>query len=139
MPSYSNGSTDNVKDLQFKTDSNYNRILLSGPARIKQVVTMLFNMVPGMDEYNPEKGLNIAAKLFNPVMENVHDSEYENEITQQFNTYTDIIVSNVTAMSISGYFCVFFAATTPQETYEILLANKLDELTVLLTDSTVLT
>lgn len=137
MPSNTNYN-DTVKDLQFKTDSNYNRILLSGPARIKQVVTMLFNMVPGMDEYNPTKGLNIAAKLFDPVTENVRDTDYENEIATQFSQYTDLVVSNVLAMSVSGYFSVFFTVSTPEGTYEILLANSLNELTVLLTDSTVL-
>lgn len=137
MPSNTNYN-DTVKDLQFKTDSNYNRILLSGPVRIKQVVTMLFNMVPGMDEYNPTKGLNIAAKLFDPVTENVRDTDYENEIATQFSQYTDLVVSNVLAMSVSGYFSVFFIVSTPEGTYEILLANSLNELTVLLTDSTVL-
>lgn len=137
MPS-NTSYNDTVKDLQFKTDSNYNRILLSGPARIKQVVTMLFNMVPGMDEYNPTKGLNIAAKLFDPVTENVRDTDYENEIATQFSQYTDLVVSNVLAMSVSGYFSVFFTVSTPEGTYEILLANSLNELTVLLTDSTVL-
>ena len=137
MPSNTNYN-DTVKDLQFKTDSNYNRILLSGPARIKQVVTMLFNMVPGMDEYNPTKGLNIAAKLFNPVTENVRDTEYENEIASQFSQYTDLTVTNVIAMSVSGYFTVFFTVNTPEGVYEILLANKLNELTVLLTDAAAL-
>lgn len=137
MPSNTNYN-DTVKDLQFKTDSNYNRILLSGPARIKQVVTMLFNMVPGMDEYNPTKGLNIAAKLFNPVTENVRDTEYENEIASQFSQYTDLTVTNVIAMSVSGYFTVFFTVSTPEGVYEILLANKLNELTVLLTDAAAL-
>ena len=137
MPSNTNYN-DTVKDLQFKTDSNYNRILLSGPARIKQVVTMLFNMVPGMDEYNPTKGLNIAAKLFNPVTENVRDTDYENEIASQFSQYTDLTVTNVIAMSVSGYFTVFFTVSTPEGVYEILLANKLNELTVLLTDAAAL-
>lgn len=125
---------DTTKDLSFRTDSNYNPLVLSGPARYKQIVTMLFNMVPGMDEYNPEKGLNIAAKLFNPAIELQHDTEYETEIMNQFSQYTDLTVSNVNAMGINGYFCVFFSIITSQTTYQVLMNSKPNELNVLLTD-----
>ena len=97
---------DDTKDFMFKTDSNYNPLVVSGPARYKQIITMLFTMIPGMDEYNPEKGLNIFAKLYNPTINMRHDTDYELEITNQFARYTDLNITNVTAMPIDQTFVV---------------------------------
>lgn len=123
---------DSVKDLSLRTDSNHNPLILSGPARYKQIVTMLFNMVPGMDEFNPEKGLNIAAKLFVPQTAMQHDTEYENEIVNQFTKYTDLTVTNVTAMGIDGYYCVFFSIVTQEGVYQVLMNTSSNQLNILL-------
>lgn len=130
---------DNTKDFMFKTDSNYNPLVVSGPARYKQIITMLFTMIPGMDEYNPEKGLNIFAKLYNPTINMRHDTDYELEITNQFARYTDLNITNVTAMPIDQTFVVYFEVNTPEGTYQVILNNRANELTVLLTNQETMT
>lgn len=93
---------------------------------------MLFNMIPGMDEFNPNKGLNIAAKLFVPTMNGVRDTEYETEILNQFSQYTDLSLTNIVAMSLDGAYCVGFSIMTRDGVYQALVSHKADDLSVLI-------
>lgn len=128
----SDSRLDRIKDLTFRLDRNYNQVIVSGAARYYQIVRMLFITVPGTDEYNPNKGLNILSKLYDPRTNYERDTEYETEVSRQFSEYTDLMATNVTAMGINGAFCVLFDLHTPTGVYEILINNKTDQLTVLL-------
>lgn len=94
--------------------------------------TMLFNMVPGDDEYNPKMGLNLQAKRFQSYVDGSRDHDYESEIVKQFTTYTDIIPLNVVAMSVKSVFVILMTITYSNEIYQLETSSKEDELSLLI-------
>jgi len=84
-----------MQDLSFTTDIKNNPVYLTNSKYIKSIINILFMTIPGMDEYEPTKGLDIVGKMNTAHVDNFRDIEYENEIISQFSKYTDLQVSNV--------------------------------------------
>ena len=96
------GDHNYTKDLSFRIDRNGNMILESGIDHINHVVIRLFGMSKGMDEYNPDMGLDLRAKVFSATEKHTRDSEYESEIVKQFTAYSDLVPANVIAIYRDG-------------------------------------
>lgn len=116
--SYTNGLTPH-EDITMRTSQSGEGIIATRSEYICNVVNMLFNLVPGTDDYNSDMGLNIGAKKFQQYTEGMRDTGYESEIVKQLNTYTDIIPTSVIATYTNKHLTIFIVAQLNNETYNI--------------------
>ena len=120
------------RDISFRMNRIGNPILTKRGEYVANVVKMLFGMVPGYDEYEPERGLNIRSKMFKPFVKNARDIEYENEIVKQFTTYTDLIPVNVVATYLDDRYYVYLSLSYQQQIYEMDIAADRNSLSAVL-------
>lgn len=73
-------------------------IVSNGIEAVCNILQRLLFMVPGMDDYNTNMGLDITTRAKRSYIDNIRDTEYESMIVEQMNTYTDIIPTNVVAI-----------------------------------------
>lgn len=73
-------------------------IVSNGIEAVCNILQRLLFMVPGMDDYNTNMGLDITTRAKRSYIDNTRDTEYESMIVEQMNTYTDIIPTNVVAI-----------------------------------------
>ena len=66
-------------------------IVSNGIEAVCNILQRLLFMVPGMDDYNTNMGLDITTRAKRSYIDNTRDTEYESMIVEQMNTYTDII------------------------------------------------
>lgn len=107
------------EDFTMRISQSGDTVIANRSEYICNVAVMLFNMVPGTDDYNSNMGLNIGAKKFQPYTEGSRDSAYEAEIVKQFNTYTDLVPTNVIATFTKGHFTVLMSVELNGETYNV--------------------
>lgn len=117
-----------IKDLSFRTDHNNNMIVARKGEYVCNIVKMLFNMIPGSDEYNPDRGLNIRSQASKPNESGYRDSSYESEIVRQFNAYTDLIPMNVIARFKDHKMHIYMKVRYRYNIYEVDVTNEEDEL-----------
>lgn len=106
-------------DFSFRVEHTGGMAVTSGGEFICNTVQRLFYMVPGMDEYNREMGLDITTRAKRPYQDGARDTEYETEIMRQFITYTDIIPTVVVALYQSKMLIITMAATYNGEEFTI--------------------
>ena len=111
--------SDKVTDLTFRTDLTGNMILGRRGEYVCNIAQMLFTMVPGYDEYAPEKGLDIARRKVRAYVQNTRDSAYESMIIKQFTTYTDLIPLQVIAMYLNESLHVYMMIRYLDGIYEM--------------------
>lgn len=121
-----------TKDITFRPDRNNNMVVASRGEYICNIAKMLFNMIPGTDEYNPDRGLNIRSKASQPNESGSRDSSYEQEIVKQFTTYTDLIPMNVVVQYKNHKMYIYMQIRYQNVLYEIDLTDQDDELVVVL-------
>lgn len=119
-------------DLTFRTDYTGNMVTAKNGEYIIQIVHMLFNMAPGMDEYNLNMGLNIEEKRIQSTVAGTRDTAYETEIGDQFVKYTDLIPINVTAMYTGDTFIVHMSIKYNDDIYNIDVTSDKETLSVLI-------
>lgn len=73
-------------------------IVSNGIEAVCNILQRLLFMVPGMDDYNTNMGLDITTRAKRSYIDNTRDTEYESMIVEQMNTYTGIIPTNVVAI-----------------------------------------
>lgn len=121
-----------VTDLTFRTDRNKNPIYSKRGEYVCNIAKMLFNLIPGTDEYTPKRGLNIRAKMEEPGINNTRDAPYEHEIVEQFQTYTDLIPMNVIVQFRDHKIYVYLQVQYMDDIYEMDLVGTKESLDVLL-------
>lgn len=123
-------------DFSFKMDRNGKSVLTSGGEHVRGVATMLFAMVPGTDEYNPEMGLDLNGRKFKMYEEFTRDIEYENEIRSQFTTYTDLVPVEIMAIYVKNSLYISLTVKYMSEVFNIQVSSdtgaNMDELTSLI-------
>lgn len=122
----------NKTDLTFRTDRNNNMVVGKRGEYVCNVVTLLFNMVPGTDEYNPKRGLDIRRKAAQPNEGGTRDGSYEREIVSQFTTYTDLIPMNVVVRYNNHKMYIYMQVRYQDVIYELDLDNERDEINAVL-------
>lgn len=120
------------KDVSFLKDAKGNPIIISGSTYIRNIINILFMMVPGMDEYNLEKGLNIRGKMNSSKINGERDVEYENEIRSQFSAYTDLVVSNVVVLYRDGKVIINMEISNNENEYRIVTDYDSNDLSILI-------
>ncbi len=80
---------DKYTDISFTIDSTKKMLYTSGGERARNTIYRLFTMKQGEDMYNPTMGLDYVLKLFQGNATNYEDTDYESEIRDQINTYTN--------------------------------------------------
>lgn len=119
-------------DMTWRTDRNGNTILTKGGEHVVNVAQFLFNLRPGTDEYDRDKGLFIREKYHQPMGKNVRDSEYESRIVAQFTKYTDLLPLTVIATYINDAFRIYMQIRYQDEIYELEMEESMDTLTAVL-------
>lgn len=125
-------TTINSTDLTWRHDRSGNMVVGKRAEYVVNTVEMLFNMYPGTDEYEPERGLAIGKKKFQPHLDKTRDTQYENDIVKQFTTYTDLVPSNVLAMYVNEGLRMYMQVRFQGNVYEIDLEYKNDTLSAVL-------
>ena len=125
----------NTTDISYRMDRIGNMIEPKRGEYVCNIAQMLFNLVPGTDEYDINRGLNIRGKLYQPMVEGTRDASYENEIIQQFTRYTDLIPSNVIAVYLNKQYHVYMDVTYRNQVYMMDITADPDTLTVMLRDN----
>lgn len=122
------------KDATFRTDISGNPVISSNKEYYLNIATMLFNMIPGTDPYNPEMGLNISQLQFKPGTPGERDTAYENEIATQFGKYTDMLISTpiVQYVKADNAWKVTFQIVTNDATYNVLAGYEENTLSILI-------
>ena len=132
MATYGLNNTINSTDCTWRYDRSGNMVEGKRAEYVVNVVEMLFNMIPGTDEYEPDRGLAINKKKFQPYLDNTRDTQYEDEITKQFTTYTDLIPSNVLAVYVNNALRMYMQVRFQGNIYEIDLIYENDTLSAVL-------
>lgn len=96
------------------------------------VAYRLFHMVPGDDDRDPERGLNIAAKKFQTYGPDSRDVEYESEIKRQFMKYTDIIPKDINATFQNGLMVVLINVTYNGREFMVSLSSDPNKLSTMI-------
>jgi len=119
-------------DITWRIDRNGNSIMSKRGEHVINVVQFLFNLRPGTDEYDREKGLFIKSKIQKAYTENSRDTSYEAEIVKQFTKYTDILPVNVIAIYLNGKYRIYLTVRYMGEIYELELTHSLDSIEAVL-------
>lgn len=119
-------------DISWRLDRSGNPILPKRAEYVANVIQLLFNTIPGTDEFEPKKGLNIAAKIKQPYEDNLRDSTYESNIVEQFNKYTDLIPINVVAAYLNKGFFVYMEVEYQNHIYKMDVTVDPETLTAVL-------
>lgn len=85
-------------DLTFRTGTSREWAIASKTEHVLNTIQRLLYMTPGTDIYNPDAGLDVVGRARRAYKEGDRDTEYENRVTEQINTYTDIIVNSVVCL-----------------------------------------
>ena len=88
-------------DVSFRTERSGKAALATDNEHIIAIISRLFHMRPGDDQYNPDCGLNILDRLNSYHVIGNRDSDLENDIKMQLETYTDITPLAIYALHIS--------------------------------------
>ena len=123
------------RDITFRMDRIGNPILSKRGEYVANVTKILFGMVPGYDEYQPERGLNIRSKMYKTYTKNTRDADYENEIVKQFTAYTDLIPVNVIAMYLEDRYYVYISFSYQDKIYEMDVTTERDSLSAVLREN----
>lgn len=119
-------------DLTYRTDRTGNMVKGKRGEYVCNLAQLLFNMVPGTDEYEPDKGLDIARKRNRTYTKETRDTDYENQIVTQFTKYTDLIPVNVIAMYMNNSLHIYMSIRFEGAIYEMDLIDSNDSLTAML-------
>lgn len=119
-------------DISWRLDRSGNPILPKRAEYVANIVQLLFNTIPGTDEFEPKKGLHIAAKLKQPYEDNLRDSTYESDIIEQFNKYTDLNPINVVAAYLNKGFFVYMEIQYQNQVYKMDITVDPETLTAVL-------
>lgn len=121
-----------VKDLTFRIDRTNNAIISRGGEHVLNVVQMMFNTVPGEDEYNTDMGLNIGAAKHHAHPNGSRYTEYEARIENQFLTYTDLIPVQVIVLMKDGRMIIYMRLRFMDTIYEVDITEENDSLSAIL-------
>lgn len=122
----------NTTDFTFRHDRTGNMIIGKRGEAVCNIVNMLFNTIPGTDEYDSDKGLYIDQKQFQMYENNTRDTAYESRIMKQFSTYTDLVPVNVVAMYMNHSLYVYMKVRYQTQIYEIDVVSSNNTLTAML-------
>lgn len=124
--------TPSTYDLTFRTDRAGNMIRGRRGEYVVNVCQMLFNMVPGTDEYEPERGLAIRRKLQQTYEEKTRDTTYESEISRQLTTYTSLVPIQVLAVYMNKSLFIYMSIRFESQLYELDMVADQSTLTAML-------
>ena len=119
-----NGGDVVAYDASFKTDAKKNPIILRDLNHVESTINILFRTVPGVDEYEPLKGLNIKAKLMQSYVDSYRDLDYETDIVGQISKYTDFEVSSVVALFSAGRLTVTLGILYNKQLYTLITGDS---------------
>lgn len=119
-------------DLTWRHDRSGNMIRGKRGEYVVNICQMLFNMVPGTDEYERDRGLAIRTKLQKNYAEKTRDIEYESEIIRQFTTYTDLVPSQVLAIYMNKSLFIYMVIKHRSEIYELDMVADHNTLTAMM-------
>ena len=118
-----------VSDLKFKADrSGLMGTTKSDADYIIHIAKRLFYTVPGSDDYDPNRGLNIRSEMVKQHPPNGTNVEYQLQIEEQFKTYTDIQPMAVHCWYVNRSMVVFMTVAYRDRVYNITINPDQDDL-----------
>ena len=123
---------NHTTDLTFRVDKGGASIRSIRGEYVVNICQLLFNLVPGTDAYEPERGLAIRHKVHQPYTDKTRDTEYENEIIKQFTTYTTLIPTQVLAVYMNNSLFIYMNIKFEGDIYELDMVANIDTLTAML-------
>lgn len=124
----------NKEDVTFRKARNGAPITSKRGEYVCNIAKMLFAMKPGYDEYDPDRGLDLRSKLFQPHTDEERDTNYESQIMDQFGKYTDLTPTNVTAIYKDKSLVIFLAVHYQNDLYLLDIVGNRNGLEVILRD-----
>lgn len=124
--------TPSTYDLTFRPDRAGNMIKGRRGEYVVNICQMLFNLVPGTDEYEPERGLAIRRKLQQTYEEKTRDTTYEAEISRQLTTYTNLVPLQVLAVYMNKSLFIYMSIQFENQIYELDMVADQSTLTAML-------
>lgn len=112
------------EDFSFKLDRTGKPVVTTGGEHVKGIITMLLAMKPGMDEYDPERGLDINGRKNRAYTELTRDTEYEAMIRDQITKYTDLVPIDVLAIYVNNAIFVSITVSYQGTAYTVELQNQ---------------
>ena len=82
-------------DITFRQSRTYANPTAATGEYVVNIAQRIFHMRKGEDEYSPGMGLDIQSRANSLAEERTRDTEYETEIVNQFNRYTDLVPTMV--------------------------------------------
>ena len=125
-------SSNRTYDMTFRTDRGGSMIKGKHGEYVVNICQMMFNLVPGSDVYEPERGLAIRQKLNQCYVEKTRDSAYESEIIKQFSEYTKLRPTQVLAIYMNKSLFIYMSVKFEGELYELDMVADQATLTAML-------
>lgn len=116
-------------DLTFRTDYSGNVVFSKDAEHVMNVINMLFNSIPGLDDYNNDMGLYLNKIRVRPHDGNQRDNELELDINKMITTYTDFLPLSVIVMYPNNQLKIFL---------QLEYLGKIYELNIIETDNTLI-
>lgn len=111
-------------DFSFRMDRTGKMVTAKGADHVRNVLVMLFGMRPGSDEYDAERGLDIAGRKHKQYVDKTRDVEYENMIVKQVSAYTDLIPVNCIAIYLNDSLYVNLHVQYAGDIYNMEMSSK---------------
>lgn len=118
MPSV---NTDDITFRANETDKTWS--LASTSEHVLNTIQRIMYMVPGSDIYDTSRGLDIRTRARKGYKEGDRDLEFERQITEQLNKYTNILVSAVVCIFQNGMLIVSMLATYDSVEYRLRITS----------------
>jgi len=106
-------------DISWRLEYTGMAAVTSGLEYVINVANRLFFMIPGIDDYNKDMGLDIQTRAQRAAADGSRDTEYEQMIMQQFRTYTDIIPTGVVAIYQGHLLMIHMTAVYNGEDFQL--------------------
>lgn len=118
-------NSSNTLDFSFRLDRTGKPVMTSGAEHVRTVLTMLFGMEPGTDEYEPERGLDLMGRKNRTYVDMTRDLEYESMISRQITMYTDLLPLSVVAAYANQTLFVNLSVQYQSNVYTIQMSDEL--------------
>lgn len=119
-------NSSHTTDFSFRLDRTGKPVVTSGAEHVRTVLTMLFGMEPGTDEYEPERGLDLMGRKNRTYVDMTRDTEYESMISEQLTKYTDLLPLNIIAVYANQTLYINLSVQYQANVYTIQMSDELD-------------
>lgn len=117
------------EDMSFSKDKNDNIIIAKDKIYVRNTIHQLFAMTTGFDEYDNDKGLDLKSKRY---ASEEKLAGYERDIYDQFQKYTDLLISNVTVTLKDSVVTIFMSVMYNSVYYNVLIGSSSNDLSIMI-------